>query len=111
MKEKEEAGHRAQSGKHHQNAGNGYGKWQKGAQAVASRRCALRALHLAVEHSGRLEVGQQKSENRAYVSNVTRREMNAECGFQSLVQRVANARAFRISSTAPMAASSSSSFV
>src|ERR1700745_2667045 len=71
MKEKEETSHRTQGGKHHQNAGKRYGKWQRGTQAVASGHGASCTPTSPSSIAGRREVGQQKSENRAYVSNVT----------------------------------------
>ena len=61
--------------------------------------------------SGQQQVGQQKTEDRAYVSNVTGLERTRNNSFKSVAYRLAKARSCRISSTALMAASSSSSLV
>ena len=111
MKEKEETSDCTQRGQYHKNAGRRYGEWQKGTQAF--RPGSVRFAHgtSVLSIAGQQEAGQQKTEDRAYVSNVTGLESTRNNSSKSVAYRVAKARSCRISSTALMAASSSSSFV
>lgn len=111
MKEKEETSDCTQRGQYHKNAGRRHGELQKGTQAF--RPGSMRFAHgpPVLSIAGQQEAGQQKTENLAYVSNVTGLERTGDHSFKSVAYRVAKARSCRISSTALMAESSSSSFV